>query len=122
MLIDWGNAAIIAAMVGQVFGILARVIPAIPNKLVPIIMAAVSFLVNIKLVVDKFLEAAGIQTALDSLDPVVDAHLAGFGLGGLKWLAKVIVAGLLALGYIPVQRLVYEKGIKPFMQKQPGVL
>lgn len=112
---NWAEAGVIAAMVGQFFGILARAIPAIPNRVVPIIVLVVSFLGNIQLVVERFIEAAGIQTVFE--EAASNVALAGFDWGFLKTIAKVVIAGLMALGYLPLQRAVHEFGTKALFNK-----
>ena len=110
MNLDWAAAAVYAGMIGQIVGMVFRFTPVVANRMVPKLVFAVNFVANILLVMNKFMEAAGVNAA--SLDgDLGDLHFA-FAAPWLAGLGKVVGAAALAYFQLMLQRLVHEKAIK----------
>jgi len=108
---DVAAALVLATTIGSGVGIFFRFMPKVSNRLVPILVLVGTTIADIALVVNKFLEAAGVDTAtLDSSD----VSSAGF----FGW--KILGSVGLALGQLVWQRIVHEKAILPVVKGSPG--
>lgn len=102
---------LIATLIGGAVATFARVVPAINNSLVPKLAVLATVIANITLVVNKFLEAAGIQASWLQWAPPSDGGAMAFAGWGLGSILQIIAAVVLAMkAQLPVQRAMWEYG------------
>lgn len=109
--LSWAAALAAAGIIGGLFATLARVLPFVNNKLVPVIAVAATTLANVWLVVQKFLDAAGIPTAWMQWAPPSDGEAMAYAGWSLSGLLQIAIAVLVAIkAQFPLQRLSFENG------------
>lgn len=113
---DWTHAFGIAASIGLVFGVVARVLPQVRNELVPRVAFVTTLLGNVVLLWGKFTAAAGVAAVGGDAHPVLLAsfwHLPGIH-------QAVVFCGTIASTAVGLflQRLTHEYGLKGLVGKQ----
>ena len=116
---SWEAAFGLATSIGLVFGMIMRAIPSLSNSLVPKLTWIANVILNLALVVTKFLDAAGIEHARASTSGIA---LASFWGDAGAIFAKAAAAAVLAFASLLIQRLIHEKAIKPVLYPKSATL
>lgn len=107
---DMGVAIMVATMIGQFFGFLARSNAKIKNTIAPKVVWVTTLLADLLLVAQQFVDASGITTLVsNNFDNGI--MLAGFG--ALLPVLKLMASACLAVGQTAVLRWIHENGNKP---------
>ena len=115
---NWAAALAISQSVGFVFAVIARMVPAIPNRLVPKIGFITILLTNLGLMWDNFVRAAGLIGA----PPEPGSEIAMGGIGSvfaaiLKPIAIVALPVLLSTIQYWVNKWTHDNSVKVIASK-----